>query len=131
MRVPPQTPRFLRVIPLLHPPPDPPKMSAATNWAPLARFIEGEARIGQWAQGRNATTFAYEFIRFGIKQGWACLFGAAMVALIVGTHLLYPRGAALSRYDFMFLTALAIQAAMLAFRLETWEEAKVIHIYHV
>jgi Protein of unknown function (DUF817) len=116
---------------LLHTPPDPRKTSAAATWAPLARFIDGEARIGQWAQRRKATAFAYELIRFGIKQGWACLFGAAMVALIVGTHLWYPRGAALSRYDFMFVAALGIQAAMLAWKLETWEEAKVILIYHV
>jgi len=109
---------------LLQTPPDPRKMSAAANWAPLARFIDGEARIGQWAESRTATAFAYEFIRFGIKQGWACLFGAAMVALIVGTHLWYPRGAALSRYDVMFVAALAIQAVMLACKLETWEESR-------
>ena len=80
---------------LLQTPLDPCKTSAAANWAPLARFIDGEARIGHGAQRRNTTAFAYEFIRFGIKQGWACLFGAAMVALIVGTHLWYPGGAAL------------------------------------
>jgi uncharacterized membrane protein YoaT (DUF817 family) len=119
------------VLPLLQTPTDPRKTSAAANWAPLARFIEGEARISRWAERREATAFAYEFIRFGIKQGWACLFGAAMVALIVGTHLWYPRGAALGRYDFMFLAALAIQIAMLTFKLETWEEARVILIYHV
>jgi uncharacterized membrane protein YoaT (DUF817 family) len=52
-----------------------------------------------------------------------------MLALPIGTHLLYPRGAALARYDFLVLAAVAIQAAMLAFRLETWEEAKVIFIF--
>ena len=31
----------------------------------------------------------------------------------------------------MFLAALAIQIAMLTFKLETWEEAKVILVYHV
>jgi uncharacterized membrane protein YoaT (DUF817 family) len=108
----------------------PPK-SAAALWAPLAHFIAGEARLGRWAQQRPSIAFLYEFARFGVKQGWACLFGGAMVALIVGTHLWYPRGAALTRYDFMFLAALAIQAAMLTFKLETWEEAKVILIYHV
>jgi uncharacterized membrane protein YoaT (DUF817 family) len=66
-----------------------------------------------------------------VKQAWACLFGGAMVALIVGTSLWYPHGAFLARYDFMFLMALAIQAAMLAFKLETLDEAKVILIYHV
>jgi uncharacterized membrane protein YoaT (DUF817 family) len=109
----------------------PPTKSAAALWAPLAHFIAGEARLGQWAQRKPSTAFLYEFIRFGVKQGWACLFGGAMVALIVGTHLWYPRGLALARYDFMFLAAVAIQVAMLAFKLETWEEAKVILIYHV
>jgi uncharacterized membrane protein YoaT (DUF817 family) len=111
--------------------PDPPKTSAAAIWAPLARFITAEARIGHWAEQRPATAFAYEFVRFGLKQGWACLFGGAMVALIVGTHLWYPRGAALARYDFLFLAAVAIQIAMLTFKLETLEEAKVILLFHV
>jgi hypothetical protein len=52
--------------------PDPPKTSAAALWAPLARFIAAEARIGHWAEQRPATAFAYEFVRFGLKQGWAC-----------------------------------------------------------
>jgi uncharacterized membrane protein YoaT (DUF817 family) len=104
--------------------------SAAATWAPLARFIKAEARIGAWAEQWTSTHFAYEFIRFGIKQGWACLFGALMVALLIGTHLLYPKGAALSRYDFLVFAAVAIQAAMLAFKLETWEEAKVIFVFH-
>jgi len=117
--------------PVSYLPPDPRKTSAAALWAPLARFINAEARIGHWAGKRRATAFLYEFIRFGLKQAWACLFGGAMVALIVGTHLWYPRGATLSRYDFMFLAAVAIQIAMLAFKLETLEEAKVILLFHV
>jgi uncharacterized membrane protein YoaT (DUF817 family) len=54
-----------------------------------------------------------------------------MVALLIGTHFLYPKGAALARYDFLLLAAVAIQAALLAFKLETWEEAKVIALFHV
>lgn len=108
-----------------------PTKSAAALWAPLARYIEAEERLGRRAEQRPATAFFYEFLRFGIKQAWACLFGAMMVALIVGTHLWYPRGAALARYDFLFLAALAIQAGMLVFRLETLEEAKVILLFHV
>jgi uncharacterized membrane protein YoaT (DUF817 family) len=104
--------------------------SAASIWAPLARFIEAEERIGTWAERRPATHVLYELARFGIKQGWACLFGALMLALLIGTHLLYPRGAILARYDFLVLAALAIQAAMLAFKLETFEEAKVIFVFH-
>ena len=40
-------------------------------------------------------------------------------------------GIAVARYDFLFLAALAIQLAMLAFKLETVAEAKVILIFHI
>ena len=72
-----------------------------------------------------------ECLAFGLKQGWACLFGGLMLGLIAGTALFYPADAALARYDFLFLGALAIQMGMLAFRLETWDEAKVILVFHV
>jgi uncharacterized membrane protein YoaT (DUF817 family) len=107
------------------------RRSAAANWAPLTRFIAADERIAQWAGKRPATVFLYECVRFGLKQGWACLFGGAMVALLVATSLWYPRGATLARYDFLFLAALAMQTAMLLLRLETLEEAKVILIFHV
>jgi uncharacterized membrane protein YoaT (DUF817 family) len=107
------------------------RRSAAANWAPLARFIATDQHIAQWAGKRPATTFVYEFVRFGIKQAWACLFGGALVALIIATALWYPKGAALGRYDFLFLAAVAIQIAMLAWRLETVDEAKVIALFHV
>jgi uncharacterized membrane protein YoaT (DUF817 family) len=41
------------------------------------------------------------------------------------------RGLGLARYDFLFLAAFAIQIAMLAFKLETLDEAKVILIFHI
>jgi len=107
------------------------RRSAAALWAPLARFIEGEARLSAWAGKRRTTAFLYEFLRFGVKQGWACLFGGILVGLIIATYFLYPRNALFARYDFLFLAALAVQAAMLYFRLETIEEAKVILLFHV
>src|SRR5215467_7279462 len=109
----------------------PGRRSAAANWAPLTRFIAADEKIAQWAGKQPATAFLYEFVRFGLKQGWACLFGGAMVGLLIATSLWYPRAAPLSRYDFLFLAALAIQIAMLAFRLETLEVAKVILIFHI
>lgn len=75
--------------------------------------------------------WAYEFLLFGFKQGWACLFGALMLALLVATHLCYPRQAWLPRYDVLTLSAIAIQVLMLRFRLETWDEARVILAFHV
>ena len=107
------------------------RRSAAANWAPLARFIATDERVAQWAGKRPATTFVYEFVRFGIKQAWACLFGGVLVALIIATSLWYPKGAPLGRYDFLFLAAVVIQIAMLAWRLETVDEAKVIALFHV
>src|SRR5262245_17015069 len=107
------------------------RQSGARHWAPLARFIAQEARIGAWAERRRLTLILYEFARFGIKQGWASMFGALLLTLLIATHLFYPSGAPLSRYDVLVLAAIAIQAVMLAAKLETWEEAKVIFIFHL
>lgn len=73
----------------------------------------------------------YEFCLFVFKQGWACLFGALMLALLLGTHFFYPANAPVARYDFLTLAAVAIQIGMLAFRLESLNEAKVILAFHV
>lgn len=54
-----------------------------------------------------------------------------MLGLLLATHFFYPSNLALARYDFLTLAALGIQAGMLWFRLETWDEAKVILIFHV
>jgi uncharacterized membrane protein YoaT (DUF817 family) len=105
--------------------------SAAYRWPPLRRFIAIETRIGRRAARHPATAFAYEFVRFGIKQAWACLFGGLMVALLIGTYLFYPKGAALARYDFLVLAAVSIQIVMIATKLETTEEAKVIFAFHI
>lgn len=77
------------------------------------------------------TGFLFEFVSFGVKQAWSCLFGGLMLALLLVTFLVYPADAALPRYDFLTLAALGIQAAMLATKLETWEEARVIFAFHV
>jgi len=54
-----------------------------------------------------------------------------MLALLMGTALWYPADSPLARYDFLVLGAVAIQVAMLAFQLETLDEAKVILAFHV
>jgi uncharacterized membrane protein YoaT (DUF817 family) len=72
-----------------------------------------------------------EFILFGLKQAWACLFGAAMLSLLVGSKLVWQPGWPLYRYDFLFACALALQALMLHFKMESWQEARVILVYHV
>jgi uncharacterized membrane protein YoaT (DUF817 family) len=66
-----------------------------------------------------------------VKQAWACLFGGIAVALMLATWKFYPANAPLARYDFLFLCMLGVQAGLLAARLETLEEAKVILVYHL
>ena len=95
------------------------------------RFAVIRARLESWEPKPGLTALLYEFLLFGFKQGWACLFGALMLALRMGTHFLYPAHASLARYDFLTLAALAIQIAMLCFRLESWGEARVIVAFHV
>jgi len=96
-----------------------------------SRFAAVRARLESFDPGPGWWLWLYEFLLFGFKQAWACLFGGLLLALLLGTHFFYPEDALLHRYDFLTLAALAIQAAMLAFRLETWAEAKVILIFHV
>ncbi|MGA0602524.1 DUF817 domain-containing protein [Caulobacter sp. KR2-114] len=84
-----------------------------------------------WASRSALNQGLYEFLLFGLKQAWACLFGGAMLALILGTHFLWPAHAPIARYDFLVVAAVLIQAGMLATRLERWEEAAVIAIFHV
>ncbi len=89
-----------------------------------------ERRLAAMAKDRPVVVGIYEFVRFGFKQAWACLFGGVMVALIAGTYLFYPAGAALPRYDFLVLASISVQVALLALRMETLEEAKVILLFH-
>lgn len=105
----------------------------ATPTVALMRYLVGlDQRIGQrlrshgrWAVG------AHEFVCFGLKQASACLFGGLMVVLLLATWRWYPVGAPLARYDFLTLAAIAIQLGLLALRLESLEEAKVILLFHV
>jgi uncharacterized membrane protein YoaT (DUF817 family) len=50
---------------------------------------------------------------------------------MIATWRCYPATAPLPRYDFLFLCMIAVQLALLAGRLETLDEARIILIYHV
>ncbi|QHC59866.1 DUF817 domain-containing protein [Rathayibacter sp. VKM Ac-2760] len=72
-----------------------------------------------------------EFLVFGAKQAWACVFGAALLVLVVAARLWYPDDAALSRNDALTLAAVALQVVMIATRLETGRELWVIVLFHL
>ncbi|MEX0344806.1 MAG: DUF817 domain-containing protein [Rhizobiaceae bacterium] len=104
----------------------------------MRRFTSIEARIDAAAHSvldrmpaTGVAGAAMEFLVFGLKQAWACLFGGAMLGLIIMTRYFWPDDFAIARYDFLFVAALAIQIAMLAGKLETLSEAKVILIFHI
>jgi uncharacterized membrane protein YoaT (DUF817 family) len=95
------------------------------------RFARVRARLETATPTGNLASGAYEFLLFGFKQGWACLFGALMLAMLFGTHFLYPASAPIARYDALTIAAITIQMGMLALRLESWAEARVILAFHV
>jgi uncharacterized membrane protein YoaT (DUF817 family) len=102
------------------------------QWTSLEAWIDDRAhavlrRLPQTGFAGGAV----EFVVFGLKQGWACLFGGMMLALIMASGWWWPIGAPVARYDALVVAALLIQAAMLGFRLETRGEALVILVFHV
>ena len=86
--------------------------------------------MGDWARARLPFALA-EFVLFVLKQGWACLFGGLLLLAIIGTKFLWQPDWPLHRYDALFLFAIATQAVFLWARLETWEEARVILLFHL
>ena len=72
-----------------------------------------------------------ELLVFGLKQAWACLFGALMLACLVAARLWWPDSAPIARNDALVIAAVAIQALMLLFRLESGRELWVILLFHV
>jgi len=77
----------------------------------------------------GAARFAQEFLFFGIKNARACLFAGLFFASLV----IIPREGVLGlpRYDVLLVVALAIQAVMVVFKLETLDELKAISLFHV
>ncbi|MEL4071794.1 DUF817 domain-containing protein [Ochrobactrum sp. GPK 3] len=113
-------------------------MQADRHFTGLEQSIDAAAhRVLDRLPRNRLTDGLIEFLVFGLKQAWACLFGGAMLGLIILTRWFWPESGVggvanvVTRYDFLFLSALAIQLAMLVFKLEAWEEAKVILIFHV
>lgn len=99
--------------------------------ATLARALpDVERRLNEILPPRW-TRALVEFLVFGIKQAWACLFGGLLLLGILATHYAYPEDWGLARYDFLFIYALAIQATFLITKLERPSEAIVILIFHL
>lgn len=96
-----------------------------------SRFHDVRVRLENYVPRTAGGRLFWELFLFGFKEGWACLFGGALLALLLLTKWLWPAGAPLTRYDFLFLAALAIQAMLLLLRMETVREAQIVFVFHV
>jgi uncharacterized membrane protein YoaT (DUF817 family) len=65
---------------------------------------------------------------FTLKQIRACIFAGYFFSLLLVSNL-FTFG--LARYDFLFLGAIAAQAVLLKLKVETWNEVKVIFLFHL
>lgn len=90
-----------------------------------------KVRSKQWLLPLPLGRLWHELLIFGVLQAWACLFAGVLLGFIVLTKLGYPAWMPMARYDFLLLVAILTQAALLVFKFERVEEAKVILIFHV
>lgn len=102
------------------------------------RLTSVEARLDALANRLLATAPAsgararlVEFAVFVLKQAWACVFGAAFLAVVLAAKLWYPDDAALARNDALTIAAVLIQVVMVLGRLETLRELRVIVTFHI
>lgn len=72
-----------------------------------------------------------ELVMFTLKQAWACLFGALMLAGLIVSDIIWSDQWALARYDALVIYAITLQALFLIFKLETLAEARVILLFHL
>ena len=71
----------------------------------------------------------YEFLIFGIKQARSAIFaGSFFVLLFLSNHFTIS---GIARYDFLFLASILLQAILYFSKLETWDEVKVIFLFHI
>lgn len=68
---------------------------------------------------------------FGLKMGWAAIFGGAMLVGLILSKAIWQPDWTISRYDALFVYAVSLQILFLIFKLETWEEARVIILFHI
>lgn len=89
-----------------------------------------ERRLGDSMRRRLPRPIA-ELVMFTLKQAWACLFGALMLAGLILSDMIWQDTWAVQRYDALVIYAITLQALFLIFKLETLAEARVILLFHL
>lgn len=89
-----------------------------------------DAAVGPTLRARLPAPMA-EGVIFVLKHAWACLFGVLLLTAVICTNAIWVESWPIERYDALFAFAVVIQVSMLLFKLETWQEAKVILLFHL
>ena len=93
------------------------------------RFLLSTEHVCTHLFGPRLGEGIYEFLVFGFKEAAACVFaGSFLFLLAISGHINIP---GLHRYDFLFLSAIAIQIVLIVARLETWREVAVLSLFHL
>ena len=92
-------------------------------------YLLSSERVLSRILGSRIASGLVEFLVFGLKQAASCVFaGSFLFLLAISGHVSIP---GLARYDFLFLSALVIQAVLIALRLENWREVAVLSLFHL
>jgi uncharacterized membrane protein YoaT (DUF817 family) len=89
-----------------------------------------ERRLGDWTRA-HLPWWLVDGAMFVLKQGWASLFGGLMLGAILISRAVWQADWPIYRYDALLVFALATQVLFLRLGLETWDEAKVILLFHL
>ncbi|OWU85353.1 membrane protein [Oceanicola sp. 22II-s10i] len=92
--------------------------------------LQIETRSDAWLRGHLPRGLRGAVL-FVAHQLWAGLFGVIILAALIVTKAIWQPDWALARYDALVVIAVVTQILMLAFRLETLDEAKVILLFHL
>lgn len=77
----------------------------------------------------DQASFLTQFLFFGFQEALACIFPVSIFVILAVSQVVHVPG--LARYDFILLTCLAVQALMYFTKMETFDEIKVISLFHV
>ena len=97
---------------------------------PAHQPLSIERRLGDAMRARLPFAVA-ELVMFILKQGWAALFGVLLLGAILISRAVWQPDWPVARYDALFVFAIGVQILFLRFRLESWEEARVIALFHL
>ena len=81
------------------------------------------------AEARGLRRFVIQLLHFGWQEALSCVFAVFIFSMLVVSHGVSFFG--LPRYDFLLIACLAMQVLMVASKLETIDELKVICVFHL